>query len=599
MKRFFPLIAVILALGASLFAPSCANTTQSPTGGPKDSIPPYIVDIKPLPGEVNVPLKDMKVVFSFNEYVKIAKPSSIYLSPPQEKAPKSYMRDRKLVVEFQSDLEPNTTYVLNLNDAIADNNEGNQFPGFSYVFSTGPTIDSMMVTGTVLDSKSLKPVKNATVVLHTDPSDSAVFLRRPYAAGMTDDWGFFYIPYIKDTVYSMYAILDQNADSKLDPLLEDAGFVATAVRPVMHASDTVPELMKYDMKDTVACKARRSEYELRLFREIPTAQSLKDYRRTSPNTAYLSFHAPYVRLDSLVVEGYEASSIITQFDDNRDSLLIWVNDRYDVRDTLRMSLKYGRTAADGSLEPYEEKIKLVMDKELAAKFSPKAHAKKTHQDSISVYRLEARPETVEEDGFTLTFEEPLVYEHFDSIRFWSVNPRQQKTFHPVKVTRDSLNLLVYHLKPDVKGYREGYEYYMKVPHHAFRGMSGKYTDSTEVRISLPSDTDLCSLRLRLSGVRGRYVVDLLAERGSDALRSYVVTSDRDVEFRYLQAGKYRVRVSYDVNGNGFIDPGTVIGKKAPEPSRYLLTGSGTEYLDLPAGSEVEQEVSLEKLFRSE
>ena len=159
MKKYIPLIIVLLALFTPVFMPSCANTTQAPSGGKKDTIPPYIVDIKPLPGATSFPLEKGKILFYFDEYVTIKTATDIFLSPPLEKRPKSRIVGKKLEITFEGALEPNTTYTLNLNGAIADNNEGNKFPGFTYVFSTGEQIDSMFITGTVLDCNTLSPVK--------------------------------------------------------------------------------------------------------------------------------------------------------------------------------------------------------------------------------------------------------------------------------------------------------------------------------------------------------------------------------------------------------------------------------------------------------
>ena len=110
MKRFLPLVIIVCGFLAPLFAPSCANTSQAPSGGKKDTIPPLIIDIKPLPGAVGVPLSGASFVFTFNEYVSIKTPANIFLSPPQKRQPKSRMRGRSLVVSFEEPLEPNTTY---------------------------------------------------------------------------------------------------------------------------------------------------------------------------------------------------------------------------------------------------------------------------------------------------------------------------------------------------------------------------------------------------------------------------------------------------------------------------------------------------------
>ena len=124
LKKFLPLIPAALVLGAMMFPSGCANTTASPSGGPKDTIPPVIVKIAPLPGTTNVPVHNTTVRFTFNEYVKIKDANGIFLSPPMEKKPKAVIRGKSVVVSFEEDLMPNTTYTLDLTGAIQDNDAG-------------------------------------------------------------------------------------------------------------------------------------------------------------------------------------------------------------------------------------------------------------------------------------------------------------------------------------------------------------------------------------------------------------------------------------------------------------------------------------------
>ena len=167
-KTLIPALAVLYVLTAVMFQNSCANTTQAPSGGKKDTIPPVIVNINPLPGTVNVPTHKTTIRFFFDEYVVVKNPKNIFLSPPLAKAPKYKIKGKSLVVYFDSDLDSNTTYTLDISDAIADNHEGNMYPGYSLVFSTGSQIDSMVVTGTVRDCNTLQPVNGATVMLYAD-----------------------------------------------------------------------------------------------------------------------------------------------------------------------------------------------------------------------------------------------------------------------------------------------------------------------------------------------------------------------------------------------------------------------------------------------
>ena len=291
LTRFFPAVPVAIVLGSMMFSHSCANTTQAPTGGVKDSIPPRIVKFSPAHMSVNVPTHGTTLTFTFDEYVTIKKASNIVLSPPQLRPPKSRLKGKSLVVTFEEDLLPDMTYTLDFIDAIADNNEGNFFPGFTYVFSTGEVIDSMMVTGVVQDCNTLDPVKGITVMLYKDHSDSAVLKQRPFAVTKTDDWGFFCIRNIKDTSYRMYAVKDDNSNNMYDPSDKELiAFADAPVRPVTVVNDTLLEVQKLDMKDTLTCLSRKNEYELTLFREKPSRQMIMKKVRVSP-----ARHSAHVR----------------------------------------------------------------------------------------------------------------------------------------------------------------------------------------------------------------------------------------------------------------------------------------------------------------
>ena len=248
MKKIFqnllPAIPVSIILGVMIFSHSCANTTTPPSGGPKDTIPPVITKVYPALGQINVPREKTKLEIVFNEYVQVKDPKSLFLSPPLEKAPKHKLKGKGVVITFESPLDSARTYTLDLTNAIADNNEGNKFPGYTLVFSTGDRIDSMVVTGTVQDCNTLQPLKGATVMLYKDQADSAIFLKRPDAAMKTDEWGFFALRNIQDTVYRMYAIIDENNNNMYDPDSEKVAFIDTLIRPVMMVTDSLPELQK-------------------------------------------------------------------------------------------------------------------------------------------------------------------------------------------------------------------------------------------------------------------------------------------------------------------------------------------------------------------
>ena len=597
MKKFFsnllPIIPVAFILGSVMFSHSCANTTTPPSGGPKDTIPPVIVKLDPMDGSVNVPTRKTKLELTFNEYVVVKDPKSLYLSPPLEKAPKYKIQNKSVVVYFENDLDSNKTYTLDLTNAIADNNEGNMYPGFTLVFSTGDQIDSMMVTGTVQDCNTLQPIKGATVMLYKDHADSAVFLKRPDAAVKTDDWGYFCLRNIQDTLYRMYAIIDENNNNIYEAETEKVAFIDTLVRPLMKVNDSLPELAKYDMKDTLNCLARKSEYELNIFREKPSKQMIVNKERIGERTAYITFMAPYAQIDSIWMRGVPREKLITQFNLEQDSLEIWVNDPRKQPDTLFLYVNYMKTDTLGVLNPFTEEIKLIKPKTLPGKTSRKDIKK---EDTTAVFTIDAKPENVEQYGFVMEFKYPVVESAFDSLGFRFLNPRQQESKGEYTVTQDTLNLRKYVVRPKAK-LLPGYEYFLKVPHRKFKDVNGFYNDSTEVKVTLPNDDKLSTMILKMTNVKNKYIVDLLDEKRTNVLRSYIIDSDQDLIFPYLKTGKYSVRITEDLNRNGLVDTGILLEHKQPEKVRFYKLEDGTFLIDIPEMVEVEQNIDIETLFK--
>ena len=594
LKKYLPAIPVVIILAMMIFSDSCANTTTPPTGGPKDTIPPVITKLSPLPGSVNVPTHNTKLLMQFNEYVVIKDAKSLFLSPPLEKTPKYKLQGKGVVISFECDLDSAKTYTLDVTNAIGDNNEGNMFPGYTLVFSTGDRIDSMMVTGIVQDCNSLKPLKGATVMLYKDHADSALFLRRPDAAVKTDEWGYFCLRNIQDTVYRLYAIIDENNNNIYEPESEKVAFFDTLVTPVMRVNDTLPELQKYDMKDTASCLARKTEYELNIFKEKPTKQLIVNKERVGERTAYITFMAPYAQIDSIWIKGVPAEKLITQFNIMQDSLEIWVNDPKEQPDTFFLNVNYMKTDTLGLLNSFTEEVKLVKPKKgLVAKSSRKDIKK---EDTTCVFTLEAKPETVEQYGFVFEFKYPLVEDAFDSLTFRYLNPKQQEVKEKYTITQDSLNLRKYIVRPNVE-MLPGYEYFLKVPHRKFKDINGFYNDSTEVKVTLPNDDKLSTLSLVLSNVHNKYIVDLLNEKRDKVMRSYIIDSDITLPFPYLKSGKYSIRITEDLNRNGIVDTGNLLEHKQPEKVYFYKLQDGTFLINIPEMTELEQTIDLAEMFK--
>lgn len=607
LSRYFPAIPLGMVLASVMFSHSCANTTTPPSGGPKDTIPPVIVKLFPPDGTTMVPVHKTQLSFTFDEYVVVKERQNIFLSPPQAKSPLYRIKGKSVIVSFEEDLDSNRTYTLDLTNAIADNNEGNMYPGLTLAFSTGKTLDSMMVTGSVYDCNTLMPVKGATVMLYryqgdstvindtlTVPSDSAVFLKRPDAAARTDDWGFFCIRNIEDTLYRMYAVMEETANNVYDPDNDRVAFIDSLIRPVTVVDDSLPEVIKYLMTDTIACLARKSEYEMNLFKETPSKQMIVNSERLGERTAYITFMAPYADVDSIWITGVPHERLITQFNLERDSLEIWVNDPAEQPDTLFLNVSYLKTDTLGQLSPFIEEVKLTKPRKTGAAKSSRKDIKK--EDTTTVFTIDVKPETVEQYGFTIEFKYPLVESAFDSLEFRYLNPRQEELKGKYTVTQDSLNLRKYIVRP-VEPLMQGYEYFLKVPAHRFMDINGFYNDSSEVSVTLPNDDKLSSLSLTLGNVKNKYIVDLLNEKRDNVIRSFIIDSDCTLLFPYITAGKYCIRITEDLNRNGLVDTGNLLEGKQPEKVKFYRLDDGTFLIDIPEMTELAQNIDLEELFR--
>ncbi|MBQ3872958.1 MAG: Ig-like domain-containing protein [Bacteroidales bacterium] len=567
LKKLLPLVPAAMVLGAMMFPQGCANTTTPPTGGAKDTIPPVITKVYPLPGTVNVPTHKTKVRFWFDEYVKIKDANGIFLSPPLEKKPKAVIRGKSVEVTFESDLDSNTTYTLDLTGAIADNNEGNIFQGYTLVFSTGEKIDSMCMTGMVQDCNTLMPIKGATVLLYKDHSDSAVLKKRPVAAAKTDDWGYFSLRNIQDTAYRIYAIRDANNNNIYEPESESVAFLDTVFRPRTVYNDSIYEFKKFDMKDTALCLARKTDIELNVFRERPTKQYIVKKERVGLRTAYLTFMAPDTRINALRIKGVAADKLISQFNPQKDSLELWVNDQRKMPDTLQLVINYDKTDTLGRLRPTEETVKLAITKEIRAEMMKSSRDRK-HEDTIAVMTTTADATSIEQNGFQIEFKYPIIAEAWDSLRLRMVNPRQQESFGNITITRDSTNLRKYSIMP-TEPFQTGYDYYLKIPYRVFQDVNGFYNDSTELKVTLPTDEKLSSITLELSGVHEKYIIDLLTEKRDKIVRTLIVDRDGPVVFPYLKAGSYCIRMTEDINRNNIVDTGILLEQKQPEKVRFF------------------------------
>ena len=586
-RNITAILLIVLTVACCLFSHSCANTKAAPSGGPKDTIPPVLLKIEPADRTRNMPTADVKIALTYDEYTVVKEASGIYLSPPTKHSPTAKVKGKSIVVTLRDTLAENTTYTIDFNNALADNNEGNMAPRFTYVFSTGDTIDSMYLTGTVLDCEKLTPVKGALVALYEDLSDSACMLSLPAAATRTDDWGYFVIRNVKPVAYQIYAYSDEDRDNLYMQGEDYIAFHDTLFTPTLIVSDSVYELKSFNMKDTLDCQKRESQLSLLLFKETASRQFIKNKGRTDQKKGFIRFNARNTVLNSFQIFGVDSTAITTHFTPERDSMDFWINTSYTLPDSLLLTVEYMKTDSLGNLAMTKEDIAVSLNDE-----QKKALASKAKEDTLINVTYTCKNENVEQDGITITFPDPLATIDTSAILFVATNPKNQNDTIAFVFEKDSTLFEVYHMQSSQK-YQTGYKYEVIYPEGTFHDIYGRKNKENKIDIQLPNTDKTGSITLNISGIHDtRYIIELVSADKKNVFRKFTVDKDTQLYFPYLAAGEYTFRITEDRNGNGIFDSGNLLERKQPEKVIMFKKPDGTEIIDLPEQTDIEQDLAI-------
>jgi hypothetical protein len=232
------LAVIIIFFIATALAGGCANPI-APSGGPRDTLPPALVDATPLDSTLNFTAK--KIVFSFDEYIQTDNVhDNLVVSPVPKSEPVVEFKLKTLTVRIKDTLEPNTTYSYNFGNAIKDNNEGNVYKNFTYVFSTGKYIDSLQLSGHVTIAQTGKFDSTLIVMLHRSGDDSALIKQKPRYIAKLNNKGNFHFRYLQPGVYYLYALKDESGQRRY---LSKNQLFAFADQPVTISLNNPPDTL--------------------------------------------------------------------------------------------------------------------------------------------------------------------------------------------------------------------------------------------------------------------------------------------------------------------------------------------------------------------
>lgn len=219
----------LFVVAAALLLAACASIGR-PEGGPRDMTPPVMVSSTPAPGSVNVSNGRIDIVF--DENITLDDPmNKIVVSPPQKKQAQISSNGRRVRITLRDTLRDSTTYTVDLADAVRDLNEGNILDGLAIDFSTGPSIDTLMISGIVFEGRTLEPAQGMIVGVYSTPvADTALTTLPMDRITKTNALGRFTIRNLKPGSYRVFAINDLNHDFHWDRS-EDIAFLDRDISP--------------------------------------------------------------------------------------------------------------------------------------------------------------------------------------------------------------------------------------------------------------------------------------------------------------------------------------------------------------------------------
>ncbi len=576
---------------------SCAKM-GNPDGGWYDETPPQVIGAEPEDKGINVNSRKIKILF--NEFIKIENATdNVIVSPPQLEQPEIKAAGKRILIELKDSLKSNTTYTIDFSDAISDNNEGNPLGNFTYSFSTGDRIDTLEVSGNVLEAENLEPVKGILVGLHP-VADSlktgssvldvdSVFRKQPLLrVSRTDSRGHFVIKGIAPGSYRVFALQDMDGTYTFSQKSEKIAFNHEIFVPSfkpdvrqdtiwsdsLHIRSITPVHYTHFLPDDIM---------LRAFTELQTDRFFLKTERKQANRFDVFFSYGHAELPTIKGLNFNAEdAFVVEPSEKKDTILYWLRDTTLVnQDTLSVEMTYYATDSLGELQlktdtleilskdPYAKRMKKLADEHKEWKKKQEKAAKKGMPvDSVMpVKHLDlkwnAPSELAPDQNISLTFTTPLaladtskihLYSKIDTL--WYEAPYE---FRPMKNAHRTYELLG-EWRPEV-------EYSLEVDSAAFTDIYGLTSNKLKQGFKVKSLDSFSSLIFTFEGMAGKNIIAYLLDKGGNTIKT-ATTTDGSVQFFYIKPGTYYLQMLVDHNGNGQWDTGNYDEDLQPEEVYY-------------------------------
>lgn len=529
-------IIILSSLLFTLLLQQCANMV-TPSGGPKDTLPPVVTEAIPENHSVNFNSK--KIEITFDEYITLENAKQqVLVSPPLNEKPDIKLVNKTVVIRFKEALKSNTTYTINFGDAIKDLHEGNAFKNYIYSFSTGEILDTLAISGQLLSANDKKPIEDALVTLYYGDSeglDSLPLTSTPHFITKANKEGYFVFNGLPDKKFQVFAIKDVNANSYFDLPNEQVAFLDTLV--------TAPA----------------SNLSLYMFTEEDTTQMLLEKKLVAEGQLRFVFRQP---AQNVTIETPEilpdSFNIVKVHSANFDTINWYFTP--NVKDSLWVQMKYDTIINDST------------------RYSLIFKNKKGKTEMLKASDNLANGCILPESMLTLSFTEPIIdFQLTDSVLF--IAGTDTLTEKPEFEQVDEFGFL-YSLKNQLETDKE---YSISIPDSTIFSIKGHANSAINLKFRQAKDEDFGNIFITVVPPEAvpQVVVQLLNAKGS-VVDTQIVTEKKELEFWYLAPGKYKLKAILDTDANGKWSTGNY--------HRHFLPETIIEYkdeLDLKAGWDID------------
>lgn len=585
---------LLLCLLALLLTAACASI-GNPDGGRFDETPPRVVGSSPADGAVNVSKRKVQILF--DEYIKLEKASEkVVISPPQIEPANVRADGKRVKVDFYDSLRANTTYTIDFSDAIEDNNEGNPMGQYTFSFSTGDVIDTMQVSGRVLNAADLEPIKGIMVGLY--PADSTwndtLFRTRPFLrVSRTNGEGRFTIKGVKDGAYRVRALEDKDGDfvfsQKNERVAFDTTVYVTGSFPDVRMDTVWRDSLWYDSIRVVPYTHYTPDDVLLLaFLEDGQERHLLKTAYPEPTNFTFYFTAPSDSTPRIKGLNFDDRCLVADASLKNDTVTFWVTDTALIhrQDTLSMILSYMETDTLGQLVVTNDTLDL----------SPKTtYAKIAAERSKQIEAWEKDRERRQKKA-----KKPLPYEENPYERTWleagfkpsgSLAPNQNVRYLAKEpILEVDTTKIHFYVKKDTDWLPAPFLFMPEERSAKSYMLYAEWEPGQKYRFVMDTAAVVSVLEHESKSVRQEFHVRAVEEYGSIFI--HVISPDTGVvvqllskndkveaqqrtdkegnaDFFFMKPGEYYMRCYVDANGNGQWDTGDYASGLQPERVYYF------------------------------